>query len=82
MEKFKLNTKTKLDIHSSTGMDANFIANADVSVIDSRIEKLHHTKLKPATKIGGLLSRGSVYLMFQRFFTHNEIEQQLSKIKP
>ncbi len=82
MGKFRLNNRTKSEIYSSTGMDSDFIANADVSVIDSRIENLHHTKLKPATLIGGLLSRGSVYLMFKRFFTKTEIEQQLSRIRP
>lgn len=75
MGQFRLNNKTKLDIHSITGMDTDFIAGADISVIDSKIEARNNKKLKPATKIGGLLSRGSVYLMSQRFFTHNEIEQ-------
>lgn len=82
MLKFRLNSKTKNDIRSSTGMDVDFIANNDVHVIDSKIESFNDTHLKPATKIGGLLSRGSVFLMFQRFFTNSEIERQLSKIKP
>ncbi len=82
MARFKLNNKTKSDIHSATGMNTDYIANADVSVIDERIESFTHAKLKPATSIGGLLSRGSVYLMFRRFFTQDEIERQLSKIRP
>lgn len=82
MLRFRLNSKTKKDIHSSTGMDVDFIANNDVKVIDSNIESYTDKHLKPATNIGGLLSRGSVFLMFGRFFTNNEIERQLSKIKP
>lgn len=82
MLRFRLNSKSKKGIHSTTGMDADIIANTDVNVIDSNIESYADVELKPATKIGGLLSRGSVYLMFQRFFTNNEIEHQLSKIKP
>lgn len=82
MLRFRLNSKTKKDIHSATGMDVDFIANTDVDTIDSNIESYADACLKPATKIGGLLSRGSVYLMFQRFFTNNEIEHQLSRIKP
>ncbi len=80
MSMFKLNNKTKESIYTSTGMDVDFIAKADIETIDSNIESHIGKKLSFSTTIGGLLPRGSVYLMFKRFFTKEEIDQKLSKI--
>lgn len=77
---FKLNNKTKESIHASIGMKTDFIANADIEKIDSNIESRIEKKLTFSTTIGGLISRGSVYLMFERFFTAKEIDRKLSKI--
>lgn len=63
-------------------MDAMTIARADVSEIDANIEKKTGKTLIPAIAIGNLISRGSVYLMFRRFFSRAEIDRQLDKIKP
>lgn len=77
---FKLNNKTKESIYASTGMKADFIANTDIDKIDSTIESRIGKKLTFSTAIGGIISRGSVYLMFERFFTSKEIDRKLSKI--
>lgn len=77
---FKLNNKTKESIYASTGMKTDFIANADIDKIDSNIESRIGKKLTFSTVIGGLLPRGSVYLMFERFFTSKEIDKKLSNI--
>lgn len=82
MKSFELNRESLQSIHNLTGMDAMTIARTDVSVIDTNIEKRTGKKLKPAISIGNLSSRGSVYLMFKRFFSKEEIESQLDKIKP
>ncbi len=77
---FKLNSKTKESIHASTGMNVDFIANSDIETIDNKIESKIGKKLSFSTTIGGLIPRGSVYLMFKRFFTKEEIERKLAKI--
>lgn len=81
MRKFKLNKRTKQDILSATGMDVDMIINSDISVVDSNIEERISRKLTPAFKLGGLFSRGSVYLMLNRYFSRNFIDRQLAKIK-
>lgn len=63
-------------------MDAMTIARTDVSVIDANIEKKTGKPLTPAVTIGNLTSRGSVYLMFKRFFSKEEIDTRLDRIKP
>ena len=80
MKMFKLNNRTKESIHAGTGMNTDFISNSDIDKIDSNIESLIGKKLTFSTVIGGLISRGSVYLMFERFFTRKEIDRKLSKI--
>lgn len=80
MKKFKLNAKTLKSILVDTGMDESFIANADTALIDHHIEKLKKTKLTPALTIGNLSARGSVYLMFKRFFTKKEINSGIMAI--
>lgn len=82
MKSFELNSESLRSIHKLTGMDAMSIAHADVSVIDTNIEKKIGSVLKPAFSIGSLTSRGSVYLMFKRFFSKEEIDSRLDKIKP
>lgn len=82
MSRFKLNKETRSDIFSATGMDVEKIINSDISVVDSNIEEHIHHKLKPAFNLGGLLSRGSVYLMLNRYFTRSYIDRQLARIKP
>lgn len=77
---FKLNKETKKSVYASTGMDVDFIAKADINTIDTNIEARIHKKLSFSTFIGGLLPRGSVYLMFKRFITGKEVERKLSKI--
>ena len=80
MRSFKLNNRTKESIHVGTGMSTDFIANTDIDMIDSNIESRIGKKLTFSTVIGGLIPRGSVYLMFQRFFSREEIDRKLSKI--
>lgn len=82
MKSFELNRESLRSIHNLTGMDAMTIARTDVSVIDTNIEKRNGIKLRPAIAIGNLTSRGSVYLMFKRFFSKAEIESKLDKIRP
>lgn len=77
---FKLNNKTKESIYASTGMKADLIANTDIEIIDSNIESRIGKKLTFSTLVGGLIPRGSVYLMFERFFTSKEIDKKLSNI--
>lgn len=77
---FKLNNKTKESIYASTGMKADLIANTDIDIIDSNIESRIGKKLTFSTLVGGLIPRGSVYLMFERFFTSKEIDKKLSNI--
>lgn len=82
MKRFELNSESLRSIHNLTGMDAMSIAHADVSVVDTNIEKKIGAPLKPAFSIGNLTPRGSVYLMFKRFFSEEQINSQLDKIKP
>lgn len=63
-------------------MDAKTIARTDVSEVDANIERKICNILKPTFSIGNLTSRGSVYLMFKRFFSKEEIDSQLARIKP
>lgn len=79
---FKLNKETKEFVYSTTGMDVEKIIYSDISEVDSAIEKHTNKKLKPALTLGGLFSRGSVYLMMNRYFTRKYVDHQLSKIKP
>ena len=80
MRRFRLNNRTKESIHASTGMSTDFISMTDIDMIDSNIESRIGKKLTFSTVIGGLIPRGSVYLMFQRFFSREEIDRKLSKI--
>ena len=80
MRRFRLNNRTKKSIHASTGMSTDFISMTDIDMIDSNIESRIGKKLTFSTVIGGLIPRGSVYLMFQRFFSREEIDRRLSKI--
>lgn len=80
MNRFRLNGKTLKSILADTGMDESFIANADTTLIDQHIEKHKKTKLKPALSIGNQSARGSVYLMFKRFFTKEEINSGIAAI--
>lgn len=80
MRSFKLNNKTKESIHANTGMSTDFISNTDIDKIDSNIESRIGKKLTFSTVIGNLIPRGSVYLMFNRFFSREEIDRKLSGI--
>lgn len=82
MKRFELNKKSLRSILEDTGMDSSYIANSDTAVIDENIEKLKNVKLKPVISIGNLSPRGSVYLMLKRFFTSNQINSDLARIKP
>lgn len=81
MNKFRLNEDTLKTIHATTGMDASFISKSDVSVVERNIEKKTGKKLQFAISLAGLNPRGSVYLMFKRFFTNEEIDNKLASIK-
>lgn len=81
MNDFRLNEDTLRTIQATTGMDASFISESDISVIDCNIEKKTGKTLEPAISFAGLNPRGSVYLMFKRFFTSKEIDEQLAAIK-
>lgn len=81
MNKFRLNVDTLKTIQATTGMDASFISESDVSVVERNIEKKTGKKLQPAISLAGLNPRGSVYLMFKRFFTNEEIDGKLAAIK-
>lgn len=81
MNKFRLNEDTLKTIQATTGMDASFISKSDVSVIERNIENKTGKKLQPVISLAGLNPRGSVYLMFKRFFTEEEIDSRLAAIK-
>lgn len=82
MKEFKLNNKTAESIFQTTGMSVEEIANADVLTVDNSIQKQIDRKLTPAIELGGLLSRGSVYFMFDRFFTEKDINNGIASIHP
>lgn len=81
MIKFRLNEDTLKNIHATTGMDASFISESDVSIVERNIEKKTGKKLEPAISLAGLNPRGSVYLMFKRFLTNEDIDSKLAAIK-
>lgn len=81
MMNFRLNNKTKRTISSTLGIDFDTLAKTDIDVIDKQIEERNNVRLKPAINLGGLSPRGSVYLMFERLITREEIDNGLSKIK-
>lgn len=76
-----MNTNTMRTIHAGTGMEASDISQSDISVVDDNIEKFTGRRLEPATSFAGLSPRGSVYLMFKRFFTRQEIDEKLLSIR-
>lgn len=82
MSNFRLNTATLRSIKTATGIDAETISTSDVSVIDEAIAKRTGKTLEPSLSVGGLKPRGSIYLMFNRLFTPNEINKEISRIKP
>ncbi len=79
---FRLNKETLDNIKTVTGFDSKVISTTDVLTIDENIEKQSGKKLQPVLSIGGILPRGSVYLMFNRLFTSNDINKGLNRIKP
>lgn len=82
MKPFRLNIHTLDSIKATTGLDAATISNSDVSAVDKSIERRTGQTLSPSLSIGGILPRGSVYLMLNRLFTSSYINSQLNKIKP
>jgi len=82
MKEFKLNIKTAESIFKTTGLSLDEIANADVLTVDDAIQTKIDRKLTPAVDLGGLQPRGSVYLMFKRFLTKNDIDKGISAIIP
>lgn len=81
MNAFKLNSTSLKFIQADTGMDSNYIANTDIAMIDSNIEKRAKCILEPSLSLGNLSPRGSVYLMLRRFFTDKFINRKLARIK-
>lgn len=82
MKKFRLNISTLNSIRKETGMDAKDIASDDISSVEANIEKRNGCRIVPAVTMDGLSPRGSVYLMFNRFFTKKEIDHQIDNIRP
>lgn len=82
MINFRLDRETLENIETATGFDSKVISDTDVFTIDKNIEKLSGKRLQPALSIGGLLPRGSVYLMFNRLFTSHDINKGIDRIKP
>lgn len=82
MKVFRLNNRTAESISRATGMSVEEIAGADVSVVDDAIQKKIDKELTPSVNLGGLLPRGSVYLMFDRFLTNKDINKGISAIRP
>lgn len=82
MKGFKLNNITAESICQATGMSIEEIAISDVSVVDNAIQRKIDKELVPSVDLGGILPRGSVYLMFDRFLTSKDIDKGISAIRP
>lgn len=82
MKGFRLNNRTAESICRATGMSVEDIASADVSLVDDAIQKKIDRVLTPSVDLGGILPRGSVYLMFDRFLTNKDINKGISAIRP
>ncbi len=82
MKGFRLNDRTAESICHATGMSVEEIAGADVSAVDDAIQRKIDRELTPAVDLGGVLPRGSVYLMFDRFLTKTDINKGISAIRP
>lgn len=82
MKKFRLNNDTMQRIFADTGMKVNEIASSDVLAVDACIEDRSGKHLRPAVDMAGLNPRGSVYLMFNRFFTKEDIDKAIARIRP
>lgn len=82
MKRFKLSDVTCRGIKMATGMDVQNIIETDVFDIDSHIENRVGRKLTPSVNIGGLTSRGSVFLFFNRLFSREYIDSQIARIRP
>ena len=82
MTNFKLNEKTKTYLSQKTGFDYTTLIEMSAEEIDKHIEqKVIKKKLKFSKVLSGMIGRGSLYIYFNRFFTRQTIEKELSRIK-
>lgn len=81
MNDFELDEQMKSYLSHKMGMPFEQLVETDAEDIDSHIEKRSGIRMRLANAIGGMISRGSLYIFFHRFWTGEYVDNKLSKIK-
>ena len=75
-----LNDESKRSLEKMFGVSITEISRMDIDDLDKLVEKNIKKKLTFQTKFKNLISRGSIYLFFERLLGIDEVNKKLSKI--
>jgi hypothetical protein len=75
-----LNDESKRSLEKMFGVSITEISRMDIDDLDKLVEKKIKKKLTFQTKFKNLISRGSIYLFFERLLGIDEVNKKLSKI--
>jgi len=80
MKTFRLNTSTKRNLKRVTGLEYDELVAMSAEEIDTYLQKRAGKRFSLKAKIGGFVSRGSVYLYLNRIIGDRQINKKIAII--